>query len=148
MRVVREDPLLGTLKKLAVYVDGASRGNPGAASIGVVFQDGAKVVKTISKTIGVATNNTAEYTALIFAMQEAVMMRVTELDVYTDSELVARQFSGQYKIKEPSIKLLFEFVAHLKKGFSRLTVTHVPREKNQLADAEANKALDQAEIFL
>ena len=134
---------------MKVFVDGASRGNPGPASVGVVFQDAeGEVVKTISKTIGVATNNTAEYTALILALQEALISGWKELKVYTDSELVAKQFAGQYKIKEPSIKLLFLFVSHLRRGFKKLTVTHVPREENKLADQAANKALDEGTFFL
>lgn len=134
---------------MKVFVDGASRGNPGPASVGVVFQDAeGDVIKTISKSIGVATNNTAEYTALILALQEALMSGWKELKVFTDSELVAKQFAGEYKIKEPSIKLLFLLVSHLRQGFKKLTVTHVPREENKLADLEANKALDQGEFFL
>ena len=136
-------------KAATVYIDGASRGNPGPASVGVVFQGpGGTPAKTISKGIGVATNNTAEYSALIIALQEALMSGVKELDVFTDSELVAKQFSGEYKIKEPSIKLLFLFVNHLKQGFSRLSVSHVPRENNKLADKAANDALDRSEFFL
>lgn len=131
------------MSKMTAYVDGASRGNPGPASLGVVFQDAkGNVVKTLSVRIGTATNNTAEYYALIFAMQEALMMGWKELQVFTDSELVAKQFNGQYKIKEASIQALFLFVSHLKIGFKQLSVGHVPREQNKLADAEANKALD------
>ena len=132
-----------------VFIDGASRGNPGPASVGIVFQDPTgNAVKSIAKTIGNATNNTAEYMALILALQEALMAGWKELEVFTDSELVAKQFSGEYKIKEPSIKLLFFLVSHLRQGFKKLSVTHVPREQNKLADEQANKALDQGEFFL
>jgi ribonuclease HI len=134
---------------MKVFIDGASRGNPGPASVGVVFQNAdGEVVKVISKTIGVATNNTAEYTALILALQEALILGWKELKVYTDSELVTKQFAGEYKVKEPSIKLLFLFATHLREGFKKLSVTHVPREQNKLADLEANKALDRGEFFL
>ena len=130
-------------KKLTAYVDGASRGNPGPASFGVVFQDSeGNTLKTLASRIGTATNNIAEYYALIFALQEAIIMGAGELQVYTDSELVARQFSGEYKIKEPTLQQLFLLVTHLRQGFSKLSVTHVPREKNKLADAAANQALD------
>ncbi len=136
-------------KKTVAYIDGASRGNPGPAAVGVVFQDAAgHPLKKLSKTIGVTTNNTAEYAALIFAMQEAIMMGIKRLDVYTDSELVAKQFSGEYKIKEASLKVLSLFVAHLKQGFEHVSLSHVPREKNKLADEQANLALDQSEFFL
>ena len=125
-------------------MDGASRGNPGPASLGVVIQDPeGKTLKTLSARIGTATNNIAEYYALIFALQEAILSRADELQVYTDSELVARQFTGEYKIKEASLQQLFLLVTHLKQGFKKLTVSHVPREKNKLADAAANQALDE-----
>lgn len=134
--------------EISVFIDGASRGNPGPASIGAVFIDAkGGVTKTLATKIGVQTNNIAEYYAFILAMQEALMMKVGKLKVFTDSELLAKQFNGEYKVKEESIKLLFLQVAHLKKGFEKLEVTHVPREKNKLADEAANKALDN-EFFL
>ena len=133
------------MKKIIAYVDGASRGNPGPASLGVVIQDAeGKILKTMSARIGTATNNVAEYYALIFALQEAIIMRADELLVYTDSELVARQFAGQYKIKEAALQQLFLLVTHLKQGLKRLAVSHVPREKNKLADEAANQALDNS----
>ena len=126
------------------FIDGASRGNPGPAALGVVFQDArGNGIKSLSVKIGVATNNTAEYYALIFALQEAIIMGLDELEIFTDSELVARQFNGQYKVKDASLRALWLLVAHLRQGFKKLTVAHVPREKNKLADAQANKALDQ-----
>ncbi len=134
--------------RAVAFIDGASRGNPGPSSIGVVFHDEkGKLVKKLSEKIGLTTNNHAEYCALIFALQEAIMMGVRELDVFTDSELLARQFSGEYKVREESLKVLYFLVRHLRQGFKRLTVKHVPREQNKLADQEANKALDQ-ELFL
>ncbi len=130
-------------KKIVAYVDGASRGNPGPSSCGVVIQDAeGKTLKTLALRIGTATNNIAEYYALIFALQEAIIMKASEVQIYTDSELVARQFSGEYKIKEATLQQLFMLVTHLKTGFKKLAVSHVPREKNKLADAAANQALD------
>lgn len=132
------------MKRTVVYVDGASRGNPGPASIGVVFQDEkGRGLKNISLKIGETTNNVAEYMALVFALQEASLMRLEALQIFTDSELMARQFSGEYKIKEPSLKLLNLLVSHLRSAFREVTLTHVPREKNKLADKQANKALDE-----
>ena len=134
---------------MIVFIDGASRGNPGPASVGVVFQDKkGKKLKTISQAIGHATNNTAETLALIFALQEAIMMKAESLQVFTDSELVAKQFSGEYKIKDASLKALSLLVNHLRQGFKQLSVTHVPREKNKLADEAANQALDGGQFFL
>ncbi len=130
-------------KKAIAYVDGASRGNPGPAALGVVFQDeNQKILKTLSVRIGNATNNIAEYYALIFALQEAIILRIDELQVYTDSELVAKQFSGEYKIKDETLKRLSLLVTHLKQGLKKVSVNHVPRENNKLADAAANEALD------
>lgn len=138
------------MKQVKVFIDGASRGNPGPAAIGAVFQhaDG-KVFKELSFRIGTATNNVAEYTALIFALQEALMLRIEELRVFTDSELLAKQYSGEYKIKNSDLRVLSLQVNHLKKGFKTISVTHVPRGDNKLADAQANKALDRdLSIFL
>ncbi len=132
------------LKKARVFIDGASRGNPGPSAIGVVFQNPeGLVVKELSIKIGETTNNVAEYMALVFALQEGLMMRLGELELFTDSELLARQFSGQYKIKDPVLHRLALQVKHLACGFDKISVSHIPREENKLADCQANKALDQ-----
>ena len=133
---------------LQVFIDGASRGNPGPASVGVVFKDSkGKPSKTLSIPIGIATNNTAETLALIFALQEAIIMGEDSLEVFTDSELIAKQFSGEYKIKDASLKTFALLVRHLRKGFKHLSVAHVPREKNKEADQAANDALDGQSLF-
>lgn len=133
---------------LLAYVDGAARGNPGPAAAGVVFQNSSgQTVKTLSVALGNTTNNVAEYAALVLALQEALLLGVKELQVFTDSELVARQWSGDYKIKDASLKVLFLLASHLKQGFHKLSVSHLPREKNQLADDEANRALDSGGFF-
>ena len=129
-------------------MDGAARGNPGPASAGIVFIKDGKTVKTLSVPIGSNTNNVAEYCALILALQEALMMGVRELDVFTDSELVTKQFNGEYKIKEPTLKALYRLADHLRGGFEKLKLAHVPREQNKLADAAANKALDATDLLL
>ncbi len=134
--------------KLIAYVDGAARGNPGPAAAGVVFRKGEKTVKTLSVPIGNNTNNVAEDCALILALQEALMMGVRQLDVFTDSELVTKQFNGEYRVKEPSLKALHCLALHLRGGFEKLTLAHVPREDNRLADDAANKALDQFDLFV
>jgi len=138
----------GKKAKLSAYIDGASRGNPGPASAGIVFKGtNGEIVKKKGARIGVNTNNAAEYMALVLALQQALMDGVKELDVFTDSELLAKQFNGDYKVKEESIRLLFLLATHLKQGFKKLTVRHIPREQNKLADEEANRVLDQ-EFFL
>ena len=137
------------LSKYRVFIDGASRGNPGPASVGVVFQgpDG-ETVKTLSQRIGVSTNNVAEYSALIFAMQEGMILKASELEIFTDSELLAKQIAGEYKIKDDFLKVLYQFTRHLKAAYSKVSVTHVGREQNKLADKLANQALDAQDLFL
>ncbi len=135
-------------KELVAFVDGASRGNPGPASCGVVLKNRAgEVVKTLGVPIGVTTNNVAEYTALVLAMQEALISGAKKLDIFTDSELVAKQWSGEYRIKDASLKVLFILASHLKGGFRAVRVSHVPREQNKLADEAANQALNREELF-
>ena len=135
-------------KNLDIYTDGASRGNPGLAAIGVVIKENGKIVKELSQTIGTATNNVAEYTALIYALQEALMLKAQTIKVFTDSELMYQQLKGIYKVKTEHIKQLFEQVEHLFKGFASFKITHIPREKNRDADALANKAIkkEQAKV--
>lgn len=129
---------------LVIHIDGASRGNPGPAAIGVLIEDTAgKTKKEISKYLGQTTNNVAEYYALIYALQEALMMKAKMADIYTDSELLAKQFQGQYKVKEPLLQLLFKQIQHLKGGFKQLQVHHVPREENRVADSLANRAFKE-----
>ena len=125
-------------------MDGASGGNPGPAAAGVVIQDtNGKILKTLSKKIGKTTNNIAEYFGLILALQEALKMKLTEVDIFTDSELLARQFSGEYRVKDDLLKLFFPLIINLSEAFKKVTVSHVPREQNKLADQAANKALDE-----
>ena len=134
--------------RLLAFVDGAARGNPGPASAGVVLQDlEGETLKTLSVAIGHATNNVAKYTALVLALQEALLMGAKELQIRTDSELVAKQWSGEYKIKDASLKVLYILATHLKSGFKKLEVSHVPREQNKLADEAANRALDSQALF-
>lgn len=136
-------------KRVRVFIDGASRGNPGPASIGVVVREaeGETVLKTVSKRIGVSTNNIAEYCALVIGLQEALMLRATEVEVFTDSELVAKQYSGEYKIKESSLQQYYVIISHLRQAFRSLRVGHIPREQNKDADREANRALDEQPTF-
>ena len=121
--------------KLEIFTDGGCSGNPGEAAIGVVIKDGAKTVKTLGLSIGQGTNNIAEYTALIYALQEALILKADEVSVKTDSELMCKQVSGAYKVKHENIKPLFVQVKHLVAGFKSFKITHVPREQNSEADA-------------
>ncbi len=123
-----------------MYVDGASASNPGKAGIGVVLKVNGKSVKKISKPIGVATNNVAEYTALIEGLNLALLEGFRSLRVYSDSELVVRQINGSYKVKDKNLLKLYKQVKGLEKQFSNLEIIHVNRENNKEADKLAKSA--------
>jgi len=128
------------MKKLDIYIDGASRGNPGPSGIGVVICHRGEVIKNISAFIGNTTNNIAEYTALIFALQEALKMKAEVLDIYTDSQLLCRQINKTYKVKNQRIIGLYNQVSHLMPAFKRVSVKNISREDNRGADKLARKA--------
>ena len=130
-------------RELEIFVDGACSGNPGKAGIGVVINHRGKTVKEISKAIGEATNNIAEYSALICALQEALLMKASELKIYTDSELMVRQVKGVYRVKNERLKFLFDQVQHLISGFDHVDMYHVRREKNKQADKLATDAIKE-----
>lgn len=131
------------MKHVNVYTDGASRGNPGPAGLGVVLKDDSgKKIKEFHKALGVTTNNAAEYYAVIYGLQEALFQRADDVDLYVDSELVAEQLNGQYKVKNENLKTLFEQAAHLISGFKKFRVNNIPRELNKDADKLANKAIN------
>lgn len=124
-----------------VYIDGASLGNPGPAGVGVVFLDGgAKPVRELSRPIGETTNNVAEYLALLYALHEAVRAGWGRLSVKTDSELLARQMTGQYRVRDPFLRCLHDLALDLAGGFEQFAIQHVPREQNTAADRLAGQA--------
>ena len=131
------------MKSVELFIDGACQGNPGPAAIGVVVTESGKAVKKISQAIGEATNNIAEYTALIYGLQEALILRVDKIRVNTDSELLFNQIKGHYKIKNTNLKFLHAQIKHLLGGFKSVEFQQVPREKNKEADMLATKALKQ-----
>lgn len=131
------------MKTLELFIDGACQGNPGPAAIGVVVLEDDKAIKNISQVIGDATNNIAEYTALIYGLQEALIQRADKVKVNTDSELLFHQINGRYKIKNINLKFLHAQVKHLLAGFKSVDFKHVPREQNKKADMLATKALKQ-----
>src|SRR5580698_9720411 len=103
--------------KLEIFTDGGCSGNPGPAAVGVVIKKGAKTFKTVARFIGLGTNNIAEYTALIVALQEALILKADEVSVKSDSELMCKQVCGAYAVKHENIKPLFDQVKHLVTGF-------------------------------
>jgi len=134
-------------KKVYIYADGGSRGNPGPAGIGVVILDEKKKrIKELSKYIGEATNNNAEYNALICGLEEALSLKADEAVVYLDSELVARQITGVYRVKNEEIKPLFERALAALKCFKSFEIKHIDRLKNKEADKLVNKAINLASV--
>jgi len=127
--------------KLEIFTDGGCSGNPGPAAIGVVFKENGKTIKTYSRAIGQGTNNIAEYTALIVALQEAQQLKSIEVRVKTDSQLMCQQVLGKYAVKHENIKPLFLKVKDLVKGFKNFHIEHVPREQNAEADALVRQVL-------
>ncbi len=132
-------------EELHVFVDGAARGNPGPAAIGVLVltRQGRKVA-SFGEVIGEATNNFAEYTALVHALRLLSVFEVDRLRLYTDSELMALQLRGEYRVKEKTLSSLYAQVASMLGRYRDWDIEHVPRERNQEADRLANQALDQA----
>ena len=128
------------MKELELYIDGASKGNPGPSSIGVVICQEGRTIKNIASCIGRATNNVAEYTALIYALQEALILKAESVKINTDSQLLYRQINKVYKIKSPNIIGLYNQAVHLMSAFKKVAINHIPRENNRGADKLANKA--------
>lgn len=130
---------------LKIYSDGGARGNPGPAAIGILICDSkGRPLQDHKETIGETTNNVAEYTAVIVGLELAKKLGGTEIDYYVDSELVARQLSGQYKVKAPHILTLYREAKTRMAQFEKTKFTHVPRthEKLQYVDKLVNQALD------
>jgi ribonuclease HI len=130
------------IKRVIIHADGVSRGNPGLAAIGAAIKDErGQLLATISRRIGRATNNQAEYRALVAALEEAHRLGATEAGIYLDSELVVRQLNGSYRVKNAALKTLHNEVKKLLGRLSSFTVVHVPRRQNAEADRLANIAL-------
>ena len=133
--------------KLIIYTDGGARGNPGPAGIGAVICDEHhRLISEHKEYIGEATNNVAEYKALILALNESLALspKPLALEIRMDSELIVRQMIGQYKIKEPALKILAAEVIKLKNHFKKVEFKHVRREQNKEADRLVNEAIDAA----
>jgi ribonuclease HI len=131
--------------RVVVHVDGGSRGNPGpAAAAAVISTPDGDVLDEASLTLGRATNNVAEYRGLLLGLERARALGATEVDVVNDSELVARQISGAYKVKHPDMRPLYLEAMQALRGFERWSVRSVPRAQNAEADALVNQALDAA----
>ena len=127
--------------KYDIYVDGASQGNPGESGIGAIICKDNNVVKNISQYIGITTNNVAEYVALIYGLQEALIQNIKNININTDSELLYKQLKGEYKVKDGALKIFNGIIKHILSGFEKSEITHIPREKNKGADKLATLAI-------
>ena len=137
-----EHPLAVKPNKLTIYSDGASKGNPGPAGVGVVIEDErGRILQKVSKFIGHATNNEAEYSALIFGLETASLYQIDDIELRLDSELVVRQLTGKYKVRSVDLKPFYEQAKRWLSKFKCVSITHVPREQNRGADRLANEAV-------
>lgn len=132
--------------KINAFIDGASRGNPGESGIGVLLLDEAgNTLASIHGYIGKATNNIAEYTALIACLKKAKDLNCTKITIHSDSELLVRQMNGQYRVRNEGIKEIFERVHRVlrsAKGGFKFEIKHIKREQNREADLLANAGID------
>ena len=134
------------MKELVIHIDGASRGNPGPSGIGIVVKDiSGKVVKNIKKYIGIVTNNTAEYSAFLTALGEAEKLGASKIKIFLDSELVYKQYLGEYRTNDKNLKEYLKKIREKEKKFLSVEVTHIPRENNKEADKLANIAINIGE---
>lgn len=131
------------MKKLIIYTDGGARGNPGPAAAGVVFfNNKQEKVAEFSKFLGHATNNQAEYKSLILALEKAKTYKPKEIEVFLDSELIVKQLSGHYRVKNKDLQPLYQQVLELSQKFNKISFKHTLRGGNKLADRLVNQTLD------
>ena len=132
------------MARFILYTDGAARGNPGPAAMGIVLTDAeGKEIEARSQVLGETTNNEAEYRALLWGLEWARANRADELLIRTDSELLARQLDGTYRVRAENLKPLFEQARTEIARFAQVSIHYIPREQNRRADALANAALDK-----
>ena len=133
------------MRRLLIHTDGAARGNPGPSGAGAILRDAesGETVAEIAEFLGVRTNNYAEWTAVELALVRARELGAATVDLRTDSELVARQIAGRYRVKHPDLKPIHARVMDLLRAFTAYTVGHVPRERNRDADRLSNVAIDE-----
>jgi len=136
----------GDANSLRIWIDGGSRGNPGPSAIGVVMEDEqGRVLETVSRVIGVETNNVAEYRALLTALELAARSGATQVEIMSDSELLVKQMRGEYKVRNQGLAPLYNEARRLTDMFQQFSLRHIGREENTRADALVNRALDELE---
>ena len=132
-----------SINKVIICADGAARGNPGPSAIGATIKDDkGNLIASISRRIGITTNNQAEYQAVITALEKAISLGARHVEIYADSELVVKQINGRYKVKKAVLRALYQKVIQLTGSLEGFTVAYIPRQQNAEADNLANKALD------
>ena len=138
------------IRTIRIFCDGGSRGNPGPAGVGAVVLDAstepARVLATVSRTIGIATNNVAEYQALIDGLEAAAVYAAARIEVRADSQLLIRQLEGRYRVKNAGLQPLYARARALLASYAEVDLGHVYREQNVEADALVNLALDAATV--
>ena len=135
---------LGSESRLIIYIDGASRGNPGKAGAGIWIANGeGRKISEVSRYLGHKTNNEAEYWALLLGLREAKRLEGESIQIFTDSELVERQIKGVYRVKDLNLKALYKIVLQNLKTFSSFEIRSIPREENKDADRLANQAIQR-----
>ncbi len=135
---------VGKISRSQLFTDGASRGNPGLAGAGaVIYNEHGGELCSLSRFLGTCTNNVAEYQALIHGIQMAGAAGCRQLDIFLDSELIVRQITGRYKVRDQTLKKLFTIVMELLTKFETFSMNHIPRAKNSRADELANQGIDE-----
>ena len=131
------------ISKVTIYADGAARGNPGPAAIGVIIKDETgNIIATVSRRLGATTNNQAEYRAIVAGLEKALTLGARHVALKSDSELGVKQINGLYKIKNAALRPLYQEAVRLIGSLDSFSISHIPRSKNAAADALANQALD------
>ena len=134
------------VRRVRAWIDGGSRGNPGPSAVGVLIEDmSGETLATVSRAIGSATNNVAEYQALLAALETVSDLGANEVEIISDSELLVRQMLGQYRVKNIGLQPLFTEAKRRAAGFARFEIRHTGREHNAKADGLVNQALDEQE---
>lgn len=133
-------------KTATFYIDGGSRGNPGPAGYGVVIKDEhGQPIDSLSEFLGIQTNNAAEYSGLLAALEYALAHHLSAIRVYSDSELLVRQMTGKYRVKSEDLRPLYDRAQEMIRRIPRFEIEHIRREGNRAADALANEAMDRGE---
>ena len=133
---------------IEVYIDGASIGNPGKIGIGYLIYRNGKIIKEEKVYLGIGTNNFAEYMALIFSLQEVLIQNLSNVNINTDSELLCKQINGEYKVKDPTLKLLHCLATNIIANIKNVSIVNIPRENNKGADKLAVQAIEKRPVLL